>query len=482
MKNDENEAPAGVLEVDKGSTTLTDAKNEDNPGLVQGPVSSSNVCKCVNGCGDVCGCLSVPSSDKVECLVIGGICKTCDNNVVNDFSVVNCNNCKRTFHAFGCRVGSTTYANKSLMTVFKRDSTRNNFLFSCDTCLTEAEMLKADEQKASYQLLQNRIARLESLLMSELCEIKSMMAPVVPEPSVSSASSAPSVISGPSVPTNVPSVGHPATSLHGWKDPARIAACKSTSTFLIKSTKAGEPVVDISKLNDIAIENSLTISKSSVNSKGHTIVVVDGKSSSEAFVPAVSKAVSEASVVKLQSRLPTVVFVGMHSTRDPEDIQNILSVANPTLRSLIDANSFKILTVKPLKNNNGLFQFIARVSNEIRSHLKSLDDKVFFGANRLHIYDHFFVRRCNKCQLFGHFEKTCKSTEQICGVCASSGHSSISCSVKSRSDSHKCSNCVKNQHPHNHLSSSPSCKSFIDEQKKLKHSISYYNSGSKNLI
>ena len=229
---------------------------------------------------------------------------------------------------------------------------------------------------------------------------------------------------------------------------------------------------------------TLTIDKTSVNNKGHTIVVVDGESSSKAFMPAVTKAVSGASVVKLQSRLPTVVFVGIHksisSSLEPESIQETLCNFNPTVSSLVNDNSFKILTVKPLKNKPDVYQFVARVSNEIRSHLKSLGDKVFFGANRLVIYDHFFVRRCNKCQEFGHFEKHCISTVHTCGACAVTGHSASSCSHKETPSSHKCSNCVKNKLDHNHLSSSSTCQSFINEQAKLKRSISYYNSGPKN--
>ena len=481
MSNNEKVVGDGKVTGDGKHTSDRPAVDSQMSTLVKNVCTLCvNECGCCESdgrdcCGEECGCCSFPLVNKAECLIVGGKCQTCnDDKIIIPSSIVKCFACKQSFHALGCKDEAPGYANMSLLTCFQRTSTRNNFLFSCDTCLTKSEMLKADKEQATYQLLHNRITQLESIIMSELTDIKSQL----PKPSDVTKTSVPSV------PTDVSSVGHhpPQTSSHGWSDPTKIAACKSSSTFLIKPSSPGKPAIDIPKLNNIAIENSFTIHKTSVNSKGHTIVVVEGESSSQAFMPAVANAVSNASVVKLQSRLPTVVFVGMHDSFEPDKIQDILSKANPNLGSLINNSSFKILTVKPLKNKPDLFQFVARVSNEIRSHLKNLGDKVFFGANRLLIYDHFFVRRCNKCQSFGHFEKECTSTDHICGVCSDTGHSASSCPLKAQSSSYKCSNCVKNMHPHNHATSSSTCKSFIDEQKKLKHSISYYNSGSKNSI
>ena len=77
---------------------------------------------------------------------------------------------------------------------------------------------------------------LEGLLMLELSDIKYKMAPKVIKPFVPSV---PSLSSVPSVPRNVTSVRHPATPLRGWSNLARIAACKPTSTFIIKHTSSG---------------------------------------------------------------------------------------------------------------------------------------------------------------------------------------------------------------------------------------------------
>ena len=481
-----NEGPAGSL---RGDTEPTDSEHtEDPPSLVDSQLSSvCNVCVKECGCckrdgsdccGEGCGCCPSPTENKAQCLIVGGKCQTCKLDNFPPTNIVKCFVCKHSFHALGCDQSASKLVNKSLLTSFHRLSTRKNFLFSCDSCLTKSEMLKADKEQASYQLLHNRINQLESIIMTELKVIKSQL----PKPSEVTTTSISPASSDTSVPTNISSVEHPPTSTHGWSDQAKIAACKSKSTFIIKPS-SGEPGVDMSKLNDIAIEHSIAIDKTSVNDKGHAIVVVDGEASSKAFMPVVSNAVSGASVVQLPSKLPTVVFVAIDkslSSIEPDRIQETLCKCNPTLNSLVNDKSFKILKVKPLKNKPDVFQFVARVSNDIRSHLKNLDDKVFFGVNRLVIYDHFFVRRCNKCQEFGHFESRCKSTVQTCGVCAMTGHSANSCSHKETSSSHRCFNCVKNKFDHNHLSSSPTCQSFVNEQTKLMRSISFYNSGPKN--
>ena len=68
--------------------------------------------------------------------------------------------------------------------------------------------------------------------------------------------------------------------------------------------------------------------------------------------------------------------------------------------------------------------------------------------------------RCVLCQQYGHFKDACINTEK-CAICASEFHSSSSCINPNK----PC--CVSCQRGSNHLSSSPSCPTFIQKCKTL---------------
>ena len=115
---------------------------------------------------------------------------------------------------------------------------------------------------------------------------------------------------------------------------------------------------------------------------------------------------------------------------------------------MIDEGSeFSVVYAKePRKNGDNLkkeyHQVVAQISEEVRRVIKASGNRVFVDLIAHRVVDRFFVRRCNKCQGYGHYEKDCDKP-QCCGYCQQSHKSSDWDQVKS-SDT-KNYQCVKLQ-------------------------------------
>ena len=68
----------------------------------------------------------------------------------------------------------------------------------------------------------------------------------------------------------------------------------------------------------------------------------------------------------------------------------------------------------------------------------TLTPPVVVGLMSCKIYDQYFVKRCNKCQNFGHYYQECTQDQHICAKCGLN-HPTNSC----QSQEKKCTNCVK---------------------------------------
>ncbi|KAL0809256.1 hypothetical protein ABMA28_011475 [Loxostege sticticalis] len=65
--------------------------------------------------------------------------------------------------------------------------------------------------------------------------------------------------------------------------------------------------------------------------------------------------------------------------------------------------------------------------------------RIYYGWDVAAVHDFVSVTCCNKCQLYGHPEKYCRSAEVVCGKCGGSGHKSAECSAKEQ----RCATCHK---------------------------------------
>ena len=146
-----------------------------------------------------------------------------------------------------------------------------------------------------------------------------------------------------------------------------------------------------------------------------------------------------------------------------------------------NGHTFKILFIKPPHGKFMHHQVVALVSPEIREVISTHGNRLYIGLISAKVCDRFYVKRCNKCNCFGHYKSDCPNTT-VCGFCMSKDHESHNCPLKTSGSTtdYKCSNCHKAGLDHvGHSALWFNCPSYKNAQKRLQSSIPYYE-GLKN--
>ena len=158
-----------------------------------------------------------------------------------------------------------------------------------------------------------------------------------------------------------------------------------------------------------------------------------------------------------------------------------LKKQNTTIKQKIEGGSeFTIVYCTKSKDENPdriNFQVVARVSEDIRMAIKEGGDRMYSELGSYKVVDRFYVKRCNKCQHFGHYEKDCDK-EECCGYCRKN-HKSNECQEVQSGDfeNYECVNCQRNgKQCKGHSSLWHKCPIYLEQQKKLKKTIPFYNS------
>ena len=152
---------------------------------------------------------------------------------------------------------------------------------------------------------------------------------------------------------------------------------------------------------------------------------------------------------------------------------------NPKIGEKIDSGSlFNIIYTKepPESAPDRYYQVVARASEDIRELIKAIDDRLYTDLESHRVTDRFYVRRCNKCQGFGHYHADCQRNS-CCAFCKSPTHKSSDCPLKGSVDKSvfQCVNCEKAGKTFvGHSSHWGKCPCFLEAQEKIKQSIPYY--------
>ena len=183
-------------------------------------------------------------------------------------------------------------------------------------------------------------------------------------------------------------------------------------------------------------------------------------------------------VVKLKSKLPTISLIGVTENLSKDDIKSELCSQNEEIGNLVNAGQeLSVIFTKPPTTSQPHYQIVMRVSPDIRKVIRGYNNKLHLGFQMCKVVDRFYVRRCNKCQTFGHYASDCEASELVCGFCMGS-HDSNECHLKNSPHSdHKCKNCKSaNLAETGHSTFWYRCPAYIIKQDKLKNSIGYdYN-------
>ena len=385
---------------------------------------------------------------------------------------VSCLFCKVKFHLNGCFENSdddilnnsdAKSFYKAIHKIGKFSHRPGNFRFVCDPCLTHFENKETCTTNDSVQILDKRVTNLSE----DVSAIKMMLTTITSSKDVSTSNCNPTA-----------STNQASTSYNVWNDDTRV------KSLLVVDKDIKLQCKDIEKS---VTSNGLQVSGQYVNKKGDHVFVLPSQAAREKFKnELLASGIPTNKVAEPKQKYPAISVVGIPGNFDKDSkgalLDSILK-QNPCIADLakIDNAVFEILVIKPTKKNPNINQAIIRLSDNIRHAIKNSGDKLFCCLSSCPVYDQLYIKRCNKCQDFGHYAKECTGSA-CCGVCASGDHETSTCSHRNNPSENVlcCVNCKKaGISDVKHLASSISCPTYQAKQEKLKSSISYYNS-SKN--
>jgi hypothetical protein len=254
----------------------------------------------------------------------------------------------------------------------------------------------------------------------------------------------------------------------------------------LKKVKAptGPSVLVVGKTNDaqrdtkhmevvqkVIMDNDVTLQKSYKNKNGELVIVCDSKEARDNLSNIVNSIDDNIPTKSPNGVRPTISIVGLYKEYTKEEITAMFVKQNEFVKKFATNNNIedhlRVFAVRPTRNNQNVFQAFVSVSAALRDGIKQHGDKVTLGLTTCKVYNRFHVKRCNKCQLFGHYAKDCTSQETYCAKCAGN-HESVSCSTSGK----KCINCVRSDADQvDHHAYDLSCPAIIQQQEMLKHVI-----------
>ena len=404
-----------------------------------------------------------------------GKCQGCKLAVQKD-ELLQCETCNYSYHPFcSASTSQEKLCTKTLLAQFNAKSTsKPNFSWKCNVCVITQDTAKKTDLAQVVHGLVLKVDALTTALNNFKQETK--------QNNTTLANTLDSL--GQDIKQDItsiqPLVPQSSTQRNPWANTGAIQ--KLRSSFLVEPSRAGN--ADIARINEIASEKKIQVDKIGVSQKGNTFIHCPTEEASLNLRSHIEEELG-LDVYPLQDPLPSISITGItaiqwdvtqHET--PEHFTNFtqkLRDQNPYLDSLItDGETFKIIFMKPPNVDYDNFQIVARVSPKIRDAISTHWNKLYIGAASVRVYDRFYVKRCNKCNNFGHYKDNCTQTSS-CGICGVEGHESAICNHNADTSRFSCINCKRLNLTHTgHTATSRKCPAYLIAQKKVKGNIPYY--------
>ena len=364
-----------------------------------------------------------------------GHCPCC-NKLSLESEHVQCYSCKRLVHAIcNAAVGDERIATKTMVNSFLLPSTikKGNFLFFCDYCKTELEVRGSQSDGQRLNMLETRMntfdGKFNQIITMLKTQVEKEVPPVnVPQPAASK--------SPPPKPRN-----------NIWfDDPDKLASVKApppTAALVIPKSADQRVNIENRKVVEKAIvDNNITLKESITKKSGDLVLVMNSCEERDNLKNLVQTAKEDIKMNSPKPKHQSITIVGLAREYSKEEIMKLI-LQNELVRRFSVANKldehFKIHVVKPLKNNPERYQIYASVSQILRDGIHRLGEKLLMGVNSCKVYDRSQTKRCNKCQMFGHYMASCPAVEPSCGKC-SGNHQTNDCTSEARD----CINCKRN--------------------------------------
>ena len=410
-----------------------------------------------------------------------GICTSCEDAEAHQCVLKCFLGCGNLFHAV-CRdakhdrSGNNTITTRSFFSAFERTvnsdiyKTRpGNFVFVCDFCMTKHEHEKASTEETKVDILNNRVNNLSNTVN----EIKSLLNTAINSPS------------SPLQPVPTRSTANSPT--ESWADIARKPLKRSV---LLLENKDGSSIANApvnKEVDKLIAENKIPIDISYQSKSGAMAYVCPTEEDRKILNEKLGELIPSVKTTVPQERLPTIGIANLNSKYTDSELHDKILSSQPKIKEFIEqGEQFQVLNVRSHRKDDNKYQATIRVGTKIRHIIEVQGDKLYFndpGGNfSCPVFDRFHVKRCNKCQRFGHYISDCTETKHTCGYC-SMDHESVNCPEDPHKYTPCCSNC-KNHNKfdsdkHSHTAFDRTCRAYGVEQDKLRKSINFYNQKNK---
>ena len=391
-----------------------------------------------------------------------GHCPTC-GNLSKELEQVKCFSCNHLLHAVCLSAtADEKVATKTCVFHHQQASTQRNFQFFCDKCITELEINKAESDSNRLHLLETKMSSIDSQLQ-EIC----------------------SMLKSKNEQANdlnpVPNLSLEKSSI--WSDSEQLSKVKAPpSTAVLVVPKVADHRLHTENkiiIEKAVVDNQIPLTETYTNKTGDLVLVCESVEKRDELKTLVHTVKQDIAMNSPKVKIQSITIVGMEREYNADEIKKLILQQNFLIQRFAEANNFdehfKVHSVKPTKNNAEKFQVFASVSEILREGFKKTRDKLIIGVNSCKVYDRKHTKRCNNCQLFGHFVANCPTpNKHSCGKC-SGDHSTKECDSTNRG----CVNCKRNNLEHtSHSAFYHKCPTLLKYQELMEKSqkIDHLNS------
>ena len=384
-----------------------------------------------------------------------GNCPSC-NKISAPGEHVKCYSCNKLVHVI-CSGASNDekVATKTMINGYLTSSTKRNFVFYCDKCLTELEISKTQTESKRIENLEKNMFGINNQL-SKIMELLSNQD--------KSKNDKETIVT-----TNYLSKDNI------WSNSERLANVKAPepkSVLIINKDGDSQKNIETQNIVEkIVVDNDITLAESHKRKDGDLVLVCKSEEERNELKNLVEIANMEIQMNAPKSKQASITLVGLSRAFNKDELMNMI-LRNEFIKTFSIKNKIedhiKIHVIKPLRNKPTVYQAFASVSPILREGIREHQDKIIIGLIACKVYDRKQTRRCNNCQLYGHFAKNCPtSTTPVCGKC-SENHRTDQCNQEER----KCINCVRNNHNElNHPVFYHKCPVLVDHIKELQNDL-----------
>lgn len=430
-------------------------------------------------------------SDQIFLLSSSGHCSYC-NDKASDTSIIKCITCSKHYHAVCKKYDkNTTISLKSFHTMYT--TAKPNFCWRCDTCLTKEEEFKVATVEEKIQAVNGNVNSLAALVQNlttlvtskpecNIAEIKQSLSEEINAKISEEFTKVKSTLidefsSMKSEERNTINVDHQHVVPTVWEQKDKVKEVR-TSLLVKRNNDLGRSV-DINQLEQTAVDNGIPVNSVHVTESGDTFINFPDIASRDRLQPLLAGTDPSNEIITLKSKLPSIALLGVTQEYSKVQITNMIMKQNEVIRLLVeDGSHLSVLYTKPPGEDGDkpYHQVVLRVSPDIRRAISNHGNKIHMGKLVHRVVDRFYIRRCNLCQTYGHYQDSCPHpASTVCGYCAEETHLSRDCPKKSGSThAFSCYNCKSRNLDHKgHSTFWHNCPSYKDQQKRLERTINY---------